>query len=307
MWGLPAGEARFWRSSASRVFVVACPAAETGRAHLRFVPESWRPRARVVAVAELMRQYSRAGLAVATPMTSVRGQLVETIPTGRGGVHAMLVAEAPGRPVEVADLTVQRARAWGAALARLHCTKPVSGCPSLWVTCVAPHRCWPLTGRSPALSHDCRRTWTGCRGMVTASASCTGTSNWTTWPGAVTRPPHTTSTRPADPGSSLTDIAYALRDVQQAPTARIDTPATAAFLTGYRTVRDLPGTDLTWLPLFTAAYAAAWLMRHPVMAEGRDTTAASVDQPKLTAGSWGTQRRRRLRAQLRRSGRPLRW
>jgi hypothetical protein len=36
-WGLPAGAARFWRSSATHVFAVP-------GAYLRFVPAGWRPR-----------------------------------------------------------------------------------------------------------------------------------------------------------------------------------------------------------------------------------------------------------------------
>lgn len=43
----------------------------------------------------------------------------------------------------------------------------------------------------------------------------------------------------------------------------IDTPAVAAFLSGYRSVRILPDTDLAWLPLFTAARAVILLMQLP--------------------------------------------
>jgi Ser/Thr protein kinase RdoA (MazF antagonist) len=129
MWGVRSGEARFWRSSASHVFAVAYPPAETGRAFLRFVPEGWRGRGRVVAVAELMRSYRLLGQAVAAPLTSIQGQLVETVPTARGRMHAMLIGEAPGRQIDAADLTEQRARAWGAALARLHCHPSVERLP----------------------------------------------------------------------------------------------------------------------------------------------------------------------------------
>jgi Ser/Thr protein kinase RdoA (MazF antagonist) len=283
MWGLPAGEARFWRSSASHVFVVDCPAAETGRAYLRFVPESWRPRALVVAVAELMCQYSRAGLAVATLMTSVHGQLVETIPTARGRVHAMLVAEAPGRPIEVADLTEQRARAWGAALARLHChevggrlTESLAeslGDLQRAAQVLADDR--PIAGAVARLQADLDRLprHADCFGIVHGDFELDNLA----WSGDTA-----TAYDFDEAGRSwfVADIAYALRDLQQAPTAQIDTPATAAFLTGYRTVRDLPGTNLTWLPLFTAAHAAAWLMRLPAIL---DSGPSPSDPPWLPA------------------------
>jgi Ser/Thr protein kinase RdoA (MazF antagonist) len=60
----------------------------------------------------------------------------------------------------------------------------------------------------------------------------------------------------------------------------VDTPVTVAFLAGYRTVRDLPGTDLAWLPLFTAAHAAEWLMRLPAIL---DTDPSPCDPPWLPA------------------------
>jgi Ser/Thr protein kinase RdoA (MazF antagonist) len=63
----------------------------------------------------------------------------------------------------------------------------------------------------------------------------------------------------------VADIAHALRDLQQGATLRLDSPATQAFLVGYRAVRNLPVTDLTWLPLFTVAHAAIWLMRLPAV------------------------------------------
>jgi Ser/Thr protein kinase RdoA (MazF antagonist) len=279
MWGLPAGEARFWRSSASHVFVAGFPAAETGRAYVRFVPEGWRPRARVVAVAELMRQYCRAGLAVATPMTSVRGQLVETVSTGRGGIHAMLVAEAPGRPIEVADLTMRGARAWGAALARLHChdigerlTESLGDLQRA-AQVLAGDR--PVAGAVARLQAGLDRLprHGDCFGVVHGDFELDNLA----WSGDTA-----TAYDFDEAGRSwfVADIANALCDFQPGPTARLDTPVTAAFLAGYRTVRDLPRTDLTWLPLFTAAHAAAWLMRPPAIL---DTDPSPSDPPWLPA------------------------
>jgi Ser/Thr protein kinase RdoA (MazF antagonist) len=60
-WGYPAGTARWWRSSASHVFVL--PGSGTRR-FLRLVPGTYRSGSDVAAVAELMAQLSRAGSAV---------------------------------------------------------------------------------------------------------------------------------------------------------------------------------------------------------------------------------------------------
>ncbi len=279
MWGLPAGEARFWRSSASHVFVVAYPAAQTGTAYLRLVPESWRPRSRVAAVTELMRQYSKLGLAVAAPMMSVQGQLVETVPTGRGGMHAMLIAQAPGGQIDVADLTVQRARAWGAALGRLHCQRlgdrlaESLGDLRRAGQVLAGDR--PVTAAVARLQAGLDRLprHGDCFGVVHGDFELDNLA----WSGGTA-----TAYDFDEAGRSwfVADIAYALRDVQQAATARADAPAAAAFIAGYRTVRGLPDTDLTWLPLFTAAHAALWLMRLPAIL---DSGPSPSDPPWLPA------------------------
>jgi Ser/Thr protein kinase RdoA (MazF antagonist) len=280
MWGVPAGEARFWRSSASHVFLVPCPAAETGMAYLRFVPESWRPRARVVAVAELMRQYRELGLAVAAPMLSVHGQLVETIRTGRGGVHAMLIAQAPGQQIEVADLTVQRARAWGAALARLHCQETAE---RLTESLADLRRTEEMLAGDRPVASAVARLQAGldrlprhghCFGVVHGDFELDNLA----WHGDTA-----TAYDFDEAGRSwfVADIAYALRDAQQAATLQVDTPVAAAFLAGYRTVRDLPDTDLTWLPLFTAAHAALWLMRLPAILDSAPSSSDPAWLPAL--------------------------
>lgn len=280
MWDLRSGEARFWRSSASHVFVVTYPAAGTGKAYLRFVPEGWRPRARVVAVAELMRRYSRLGLTVAAPVTSINGQLVETVPTGRGGVHAMLIAAAPGRQIEIADLTMRRARVWGATLARLHCQETVEWLPESLgdlrraEQVLAGDR--PVAGAVARLQADLdqlpRRG--DCFGVVHGDFELDNLA----WSGDTA-----TAYDFDEAGRSwfVADIAYALRDLQQAATVRVDSPAIVAFLTGYRTVRDLPDTELTWLPLFTAIHAVRWLMRLPAIL---DSDPSPSDRPPWLPG-----------------------
>jgi len=86
----------------------------------------------------------------------------------------------------------------------------------------------------------------------------------------------------------VADIAHALRDLRPALTW-VDTPVTAAFLAGYRSVRTLAGPDLARLPVLAAAHAAVWLVRLPGVV---DCLPARTDPPWLPV----------LRAKLRRHG-----
>jgi Ser/Thr protein kinase RdoA (MazF antagonist) len=116
-WGCPAGAAKWWRSSASHVFVVP---GDGSQRFLRLVPAAYRGRNAVAATAALMAQLSRAGSAVVSPIAAESGTLTVTVPTRIGVMHAMMVESAPGDEVEAAELSESRARCWGQALARLH-------------------------------------------------------------------------------------------------------------------------------------------------------------------------------------------
>jgi Ser/Thr protein kinase RdoA (MazF antagonist) len=119
-WGYPPGSARFWRSSASHVSVLPGADGTGHEAFLRFVPASAVRRAGLEVVAVLMARLADRGLDTVPVLRSSKGNLIETISTGTGRVHAMVVAAAPGSQVDAGDLTPDLARAWGAALARLH-------------------------------------------------------------------------------------------------------------------------------------------------------------------------------------------
>ncbi|MCI2238362.1 phosphotransferase [Paenibacillus sp. TRM 82003] len=118
-WGCEPGRARWWRSSASHVFVLPDPDGG-GRSYLRFTPAAHASRQRVGAVAELVEQLGREGARVAAPVPSTTGTLVETVATPLGQVHATCVRAAPGEQFDVDELTPAQARAWGASLASLH-------------------------------------------------------------------------------------------------------------------------------------------------------------------------------------------
>jgi len=90
LWGHPAGTARWWRSSASHVFVVDVAGR---RSFLRFVPGAYRDGEDVAVVAGLMAQLSRGGSAVVRPVASESGALADR----RGAnAHRMDGPSAPG-------------------------------------------------------------------------------------------------------------------------------------------------------------------------------------------------------------------
>ncbi|CAM5406765.1 hypothetical protein SVIOM74S_02869 [Streptomyces violarus] len=129
-WGYPAGTARWWRSSASHVFVLP---DDGRRRYLRFVPGSCRGPESLAVVAELMARLSDGGSAVVRPVAAESAALTVTVATGLGAMHAMVVEPAPGAEVDVSELTESRARQWGQALARVAPRCPpgsVPGCPN---------------------------------------------------------------------------------------------------------------------------------------------------------------------------------
>lgn len=108
--GCPAGTARWWRSSASHVFVLP---GNGRRRYLRCVPDSYRGPKSLAAVAELMARLSDGGSAVVRPVAAASGALTTTAATGLGAMHAMVVEPAPGAEVDVSELTESRAWHWG--------------------------------------------------------------------------------------------------------------------------------------------------------------------------------------------------
>lgn len=118
-WGIAPGSARYWRSSASHVFVVPPGSDPRGVLYLRFVPATLRARASLEVPADLLAALG-ADAGVVVPLPSLAGRLVETIPTPHGDVHAVVVPRAPGAELDADDLTTAQATAWGSALARFH-------------------------------------------------------------------------------------------------------------------------------------------------------------------------------------------
>lgn len=120
-WGIPPGAARWWRSSATHVFVVPGSA----RRHLRFVPAESDAAVRLRRGAELAAEFPDVdGLVVCRPLPDAAGSIVTTRATALGNMTGVLVEDAPGDALDAPALTHEQAHRWGEALARFHLNAP---------------------------------------------------------------------------------------------------------------------------------------------------------------------------------------
>ncbi|WP_439650282.1 phosphotransferase enzyme family protein [Glycomyces amatae] len=261
VWDYPGGTAKWWRSSASHVFVLPDP---SGRRYLRFVPGAYRDAEAVAAVAALTDRLAELGAAVARPVPTPAGALTATVPTALGPMHAMVVEAAPGDELDLADATEDRARAWGAALAAVHeaAAGVETGLPAAFTELgeiadrfaddpALVEAASRLSDRLDGLPRDRSRfgvvhgdfeldnlAWDD--GRATAFDFDEAARSWH---GA--------------------DIAYALRDLT-GPDGRPDPEHRArfaAFIAGYRGLRPFDDRDLEHLRLFAGAHAACSLVR----------------------------------------------
>lgn len=260
-WGYPAGTAKWWRSSASHVFILPDPG---GKRYLRFVPDSYRGADPVAAVSSLMGGLAASGAAVVRPVPALTGDLTATVSTVLGPMHAMVVEAASGDLLDVDDLDKDRARSWGAALAALHedATEAGADLPEAFAELAQiPDRfaddpelvkaAARLGDRIVGLPRDGSRfgivhgdfeidnlAWDEGR----ATAFDFDEAAWS-WHGA--------------------DIAYALRDLTGPDGRPIEEHRGLfdAFITGYRSIRPLDDADFANLRLFAGAHAVCSLVR----------------------------------------------
>lgn len=260
-WGYEPGTARWWRSSASHVFVLPDP---RGKRYLRFVPERLVGAEAVATVATLMDHLCEAGTPVVRPVESGSGRLTATVPTAHGPMHAMVVEAATGEELDADDLTVERARAWGRALAVVHrdaanfdaalpqafgeLTEAASLFPDDAALVEAAARlgegiaALPLDGAQFGAAHGDfeldNLAWDGDR--ATAFDFDEAARSW-----------------------YAADVAYALRDLTGPDGGVADErrPLVEAFIAGYREVRAFEDDEVERLRLFAGAHAVRSLVR----------------------------------------------
>ncbi|WP_275002452.1 phosphotransferase enzyme family protein [Promicromonospora iranensis] len=277
-WGYPAGTAKWWRSSASHVFVLPDP---SGKRYLRFVPDTYREADAVERVSVLMERLAAGGAAVVGPVRSETRRLTATVPTELGTMHAMVVEAAAGEEIDAEGLTDDLAREWGRALARVHdgavgievglpeAFTELAEIPDLFAEDPALVKAAArLSDRLAGLPRDRSRfgvvhgdfeldnlAWDA--GRATAFDFDEAALSW-----------------------YAADVAYAVRDLTGAD---VDSDPThrhlvQAFVAGYRDVRTLDDSDLANLRLFVGAHAACSAVRI-----ARALESSGADEPEWRA------------------------
>lgn len=254
-WPHDPGQVWFWRVSANFVFV--CKHAGQDFI-LRFNHASERTLAQIAAELAFVTALTERGMRVARPISSLAGNLIETITTPLGEFHAVLFEKLLGEQLEIDDLSGDQFGRWGRALAELHeaaAQIEVTG-RSTWqdhlafvattvpATESAIHQAvghtasalqkLPITPQNHGLIHydfelD-NLIWHNGRPGIIDFDDCA--RHW-----------------------FAADIALALGDVIGASVhdLDLDNEAFQQFLAGYRSIRTLADEELQHLPLFTQA------------------------------------------------------
>jgi len=271
VYGVPAGSARFWRSSARHVFGLPAEGSRPA-AYLRFAPDDLVPRADVAAVATVMQRLSTHGLGCVEVVRSAAGHLVESVGTDLGMVNAVVVIAAEGSSLDDGELTDEQAVAWGAALARVH--REGTG---LAADVGLPDGAERTDRAFDALAHDELRPSLEILGARLHSLARTPTTyglvhgdfelDNVAWHDDVAT---AYDWDEAEISWFAADIAYAVRDL--VPDHRVladgPLPLLDAFLAGYAGERPDSEVDREQLVVFTAVNAVRSLARlAPVLAE----------------------------------------
>ena len=246
-WGIAPGSARWWRSSATHVFVVP----GSPRRYLRFVPARSEASARLRRGAPRPATVPRgAGLVIARPLPNDAGDRVATVGTALGPMTAVLVEEAPGDSLHVDALSSEDARRWGASLALFHAHAPATDDASITVA---------LTGSDdPELAEPLRRLQAALDDLdpashrdVTVHGDFELDNIRFTDDGVAVFDFDETRY-----GSVADDIAMATRELRGENDAPTRPDLYAAFLAGYRSAAGLSTAEEAAVPLHSLRYSA---------------------------------------------------
>lgn len=226
---------------------------------LRFADSSERTRGIVEGEIDLLGWLDESGMAVARPVCSTSGDLVETVDTDLGTFHTVVFEGVPGTHLQIERLDSHRFQDWGAALGRLHAATANYSGPALatrltWhdqLDRARPHiptdqsairrELDELAAALAALPVD-RERFGLIHGDFELDNLC--------WPDRGGRAPGILDFDDCARHWYAADLAFALRDLFD-DGADLGHPSVGAFVGGYRAHFPLGDEMLAALPLFS--------------------------------------------------------
>jgi Ser/Thr protein kinase RdoA (MazF antagonist) len=251
-WPHDPGTAKFLRTSANALFTFTHAQQPYV---LRFNHTSERSAGHIRAEIAYLHYLSAAGLRIARPIRSSAGRYVESLDTTHGLFHAVVFEAVAGEQFEIDTLTLDRFSQWGKTLGSLHHAAQTyigAGRPT-W----QDHVAW-LAESIPASEQAAKGTLDKLRAHMDSLPVSTHNFGlihydfeldnllWTEYGLAM-----------IDFDDSAwywfaADIAYALRDLFGDDLAKLDLESAPfrAFISGYRTEKDISPEDIQLLPVF---------------------------------------------------------
>ena len=118
-WGSIDHAPRYWRASANFLFQFE---ADQRPCYLRFNHADERTPRFLQAELAYLQHLAKAGLAVAQPIPSQHGNLIESVESAHGLFHAVVFERLAGQQFKTDQLSLPMFRQWGQALGTLHAT-----------------------------------------------------------------------------------------------------------------------------------------------------------------------------------------
>ncbi len=250
-WAPDPGSVRFFRTSANSIYRLTIAGQP---AFLRLAPGTERTSTSIRQELDLLGWVSAQGVPVVQPIPALSGDLVVTVGTTIGPIHAVVFAALPGEIRDLDSLDLAGMEQWGATVGRLHAAMQDAPAelrrPAGWASALA----WLVRKEAsvpPAVAREGLRLreflMTQPRtperyGLLHTDLELDNL----VWSGDEVA---VLDFDEYGEGWYLLDIAKALTDVLDEGDS-LDSPRVQAFVTGYRRYHPLSDDDLALVPEF---------------------------------------------------------
>lgn len=272
-WRHDAGSVRFFRSSANTIYTVNI---DGERSFLRCAAVTERTCEMIEGELAIIDHARAAGISVVRPIPSLSGNLIETVDTDIGQLHAVLFAGIAGQQQDLVTIPADDIFTWGATVGRLHAalaTVPASHNqkPAAWTAVLDA-----ATRGNAAVRREGERLATVLRSLPRNPSTYRLLHNDLELDNLIWHEGTATilDFDEYSDGWYLHDIAMALDEVFDGGET-IDSPRVQAFLAGYRTAQPLDDELLAYLAEFSAlTRLQIWVLLDRAI----DLTVDDVDQ-----------------------------